>query len=375
MRPRPATACGVAACAALFLAACSGGGGYGGGIITVPTPPAHPPGLIQGVVTTLAGGASTEKDGQGSAAGFSLPYGILYDSADGNLYVVDFGGLTLRRVTLSGVVSTVAGSQTKAACGGTGASAVFEGPWDLLLANNQLYVADDGAAICTVNLSTGAVTDIAGLDATPGTTDGTGTAARFMCPSDIAYVPSLNEIFVTDGDAIRTLDLSTLQVVTRAGSINSPGHADATGPAASFNEPEGITYDSGNNTLYIADSNNNEIRAMNPTTYQVSTVAGNLTAGFADGVGSSAQFRTPWGVAYNPADGIVYIGDTLNNAVRAFNPVNGSVTTIAGNGTIGSANGTGSAASFHYPAYMAFDPGGTHMYLTDTWNGAIRVIQ
>ena len=361
----------------MYAAGCSGGASGGGGsVIIPPPPPVSPPGMIQGVVTTLAGsGALVEKDGQGSNAGFNEPYGIRYDISDGNLYVVDFPGLTTRRVTLSGAVTTIAGSGMKGACGGTGLSANFEGPWDTLVVNNLLYVADDGAAICTVDPTTGAVTDIAGMDATPGTTDGTGTGARFSCPSSVAYVPSLNELFITDGDAIRTLDLGTLQVVTRAGIIGTAGHADGTGLAASFHEPEGITYDAGNNTLYIADSNNNEIRAMNPTTYQVSTVAGSLSPGFTNGNGLAAQFNTPWGIAYDPADGIIYIADSNNNAIRSFNPANGNVSTIAGNGTTGSANGTGSSATFWYPGYIAFDPSGTHMYVTDILNGLIRVVQ
>jgi YVTN family beta-propeller protein len=186
-------------------------------------------------------------------------------------------------------------------------------------------------------------------------------------------VPSQNALFITDGDAIRTLDLATLKVVTRAGAVNAPGHADS--PGASFSEPEGITYDPADNTLYIADTSNNEIRAMNPTTYAVTTVAGNLSAGFANGTGTGAQLRTPWGITYNPADGLIYIADSGNNAIRVMDPSTNVVATIAGNGAAGSANGLGPAATFNFPGYISYGPSGNYLLVTDTLNDLIRVIQ
>jgi serine/threonine-protein kinase len=105
-------------------------------------------------------------------------------------------------------------------------------------------------------------------------------------------------------------------VSTLAGS-GAAGSANGTGTAASFNEPGGLVVDA-NGNVYVADSGNNEIRMITPAGV-VSTLAGSVTAGSANGTGTAATFNEPFGLAVD-AKGTVYVGDTFNNEIRLISP-------------------------------------------------------
>ena len=125
-----------------------------------------------------------------------------------------------------------------------------------------------------------------------------------------------------------------------------------------------------NGTVYVADSNNFRIRAINPTTRVVTTLAGS-TQGSADGTGTTAQFNLPYGVAVAPG-GTVYVAALSNHRIRAINPTTGQVTTLAGS-SAGFADGTGTTAQFNLPTGVAAAPNGT-VYVADTNNQRIRKI-
>ena len=126
-------------------------------------------------------------------------------------------------------------------------------------------------------------------------------------------------------------------VATFAGS--SQGYADGTGTAARFNILSGIVKDATGN-LFACDRDNNRIRKITPAGV-VTTFAGG-TMGFADGTGTAAQFNQPYAITID-ASGNFYVGDRINHAIRKITAA-GVVTTLAGNGTAGNQNGTGSAA-------------------------------
>ena len=176
-------------------------------------------------------------------------------------------------------------------------------------------------------------------------------------------------IYVADyyNHRIRAINPTTGQVTTLAGS--SAGFADGTGTTAQFNLPTGVAV-APNGTVYVADSNNFRIRAINPTTRVVTTLAGS-TQGSADGTGTTAQFNLPYGVAVAPG-GTVYVADTSNSRIRAINPTTGQVTTLAGS-SAGFADGTGTNAQFGYSVGVAAAPNGT-VYVADTNNQRIRKI-
>ena len=159
-------------------------------------------------------------------------------------------------------------------------------------------------------------------------------------------------------------------VSTLAGTPLSSGNANGSGAGASFDHPCGVAVD-GSGNVYVADTNNNSIRKITPAGL-VSTLAGTGLAGSANGNGASASFYGPCGVALDLA-GNVYVADASNNAIRKITPA-GMVSTLAGTpGIQGSANGLGAAASFNLPSGVAVDAAG-NVYVADSNNFTIRKI-
>ena len=170
------------------------------------------------------------------------------------------------------------------------------------------------------------------------------------------------------------MDPSTAEVTTLAGGP-IPGFDDGVGASTRFNSPISVAVGP-DGRLYVADFSNNLIRRVDPTTAEVTTLAGGGSFGpgtFADGTGSSARFNGPAGVAVAP-DGIVYVADQNNHSIRRIDPVTAEVTTLAGDGTSGFANGTGSAARFDHPTGLAIGPDGTYMSPTKEIIGSGRSI-
>jgi hypothetical protein len=214
----------------------------------------------------------------------------------------------------------------------------------------------------------GVVTTLAGSAGVSGSADGTGSAARFSSPGGVA-TDSGGNIYVTDAAAtIRKITPSGV-VTTLAGSASGRGSEVGTGSAASFNRPAGVAADSGGN-VYVADTDNSTIRKITPAGV-VTTVAGSAgLRGSADGTGSAARFNSPWGVATD-SSGNVYVADSRNDTIRKITPA-GVVTTLAGSaGFFGSEDGTGSAARFNSPWGVATDSSG-NVYVADSGNHTIR---
>jgi outer membrane protein assembly factor BamB len=133
-----------------------------------------------------------------------------------------------------------------------------------------------------------------------------------------------------------------LGIVTTLAGNGTRGFADDPGANAQFAYPAGVAV-APNGTVYVTDDDNNRIRAVNPATGAVTTLAGSGTAGFADGPSNTAQFDNPFGVTVAP-NGTIYVGDSSNHRIRAINPTTGAVTTFAGSGTAGFADGPGNTA-------------------------------
>lgn len=338
---------------------------------------------------TLAGQAANagHTDGTGSAALFNGPADIALDSA-GNAYVADSNNNTVRMVTPAGVVTTLAGQfGVSGGTDGSGTAALFNHPAGIAVdSSGNAYVADTGNnTIRKLVIATGAVTTLAGQAGVAGSADGIGTAASFNGLSGIA-VDSTGNIYVSDtlNHTIRKVNAAGA-VSTIAGTAGSSGFTNATGTAALFHGPQGLTLDSSGN-LFVADTNNNAIRKLVLATAVVSTVAGQSgTAGSADGVNSQAQFHYPSSVAVDTS-GNLYVVDTENHALREVAP-DGAVSTLAGlAGTSGSADGVGTAARFNFPTGVAVlsnfaAPAGqlpgpispTVVYVADTTNNTIRL--
>ena len=330
---------------------------------------------IEFVAGNTDGGGSA--DGTGASAGFTQVTGIVTDRA-GDSYVADPQNATVRKITSGGVVTTVAGSAgLLGSRDGVGAAARFNNPTAVAMdASGNLYVADTDNDTIRRIARDGTVTTLAGIAGSPGTDDGTGTAARFDHPQGIAVAPN-GLIYVADtgNNLIRTVD-GAGAVTTIAGqpSFGRPGlggYVDGVGRAAAFSHPVGLAIDSAG-TVYVADSDNNVLRTIGPGA-QVSTFAGSTsgTAGSADGARSNATFYAPSGIALDAAGGL-YVADTNNATVRAI--VGGNVTTLAGTARrFGSLDGTGAAARFRGPTSVGVDAAG-NVYVTDSSNVAVRKI-
>ena len=352
----------------------SGNPGYGATIRKI-TP--------TGVVTTLAGtpGVNGSADGSGAAAQFNDPSGIAVDVA-GNLYVVDPGNQNIRKITPAGVVTTLAGTTGVAFTGrtdGSGASRFGYPHYIAVDAAGNVYVTDTVGQIVRKITPTGVVTTLAGTRGVNGSADGSGAAARFNYPQGIALDMAGNLVVAdTRNQIIRKITLAG-EVTTLAGTAFATGSANGGGAAAQFNGPRGITADSAGN-LYVADRGNGTIRKITPAGV-VTTLAGTPGVfGSADGSGAAAQFFGMDGIAADTA-GNLYVADSgvsnftggIGGTIRKISP-SGVVTTLAGTpGVFGRADGSGAAAQFGRPSGIAVDTAGS-LYVTDTNNDTIRKI-
>jgi sugar lactone lactonase YvrE len=326
-----------------------------------------------GVVSTLAGlaGVSGANDGTGSNALFNQPSGIAVDSL-GTVYVADTNNHTIRAITPGGTVTTIAGlAATFGSADGTGSAARFNRPQGVAVDSaGNLYVAD-GNNHTIRKISAGAVvTTLAGLAGSAGSTNGTGSAARFAGPAGLA-VDAAGTVYVADTNNHRIRQVTALGVVTTLAGGGFPGGFDGTGTSARFNTPQDIAIDSAG-VLYVADTFSDTIRKIAPGGV-VTTLAGFYgSVGAVDGAGSNARFSFPAAVAAD-ASGNIYVADRTNQTIRKVTR-SGTVTTLAGLATmIGNTDGTGSAARFSAPQGVAVDAAGT-LYVADTNNHTIRTI-
>jgi len=275
-----------------------------------------------GVVTNLAGlaGADGSANGTGTAARFYGPRGVAVDT-NGMVYVADTLNHTIRKITPAGSVSLFAGSAgNPGTSDGTGNSAKFFNPFAVAVGTNSIvYVADTYNHTIRKITSTRVVTTLAGSPLVGGTNDGVGDAARFYYPEGIA-ADNVGNVYVADrgNHTIRKITPDR-QVTTLAGVPNSNlAFADGAGPDARFYSPFGVAVD-GSGNVYVGDYNNSLIRKITPAGV-VTTLAGTPGAsGFIDGTGASARFNTPEGIAVGK-DGTLYLADASNHAIRKGYP-------------------------------------------------------
>ena len=323
-------------------------------------------GADYGVVTTFAGsGANSDVNGTGTGASFNSPEGIVYDPFSNCFYVVGRGSTALRKVTLAGVVTTLATGMASARNG------ITVDP-----AGNIYVVQGYNTNIVNKITPAGVVTVLAGSGVC-NSIDGTGTNASFNNPYGLTCDPTGNYLYVSDctgggpgGNKIRRVTLAGAVVTTVAGT-GGAGSTDGNAlTTATFSQPQGLACDSAGN-LYINDGTN-KIRKLSLAGV-VTTVAGSGSSGGADGVGTNATFNDTRGIVVDPVTNNLYVADAGGAIVRKITPA-GVVTTIAGQAGVNSTvNGLGSDARLNLPTDITIDPAG-NLYTTDQNGHVVRKI-
>jgi sugar lactone lactonase YvrE len=260
-------------------------------------------------------------------------------------------------------VTTITGFAGSGYVDGALATAQFSAPADICSDSaGNLYIGDiSNYVVRRIDVLTGLVSTVTG--STEGFADGNLATAKFSRPGPIC-MDSNGNLFVADvmNHKIRKIDLSTGIVSTFAGSTQ--GFANGFGISAKFNEPSGICIDS-NDNLYVSEYQGSKIRKITPAR-MVTTLAGSGILGFADGVGTAAKFNAPQDLCVDNLNNI-YVIDTFNAKIRKITP-DGTVTTIAGS-TAGYQDGSALQAQFLITDSICID--NNNLYITDS-NNRIR---
>lgn len=349
------------------------GTGTGTGSPT-PTPTPSAPGFGC-VVSALAGVANTagRADGVGGNALFNGPSGLAVDTT-GLLWVADRTSNTVRTVTPTGAVTTLAGNGAAGAVDGFGTSATFNAPTGIAVdATNTAWVADTTAARIRRVTPAGWVSTFAG-SGVAASVDGVGTGAQFSQPTGIAVTRLAGPVtaFVTDVNThrVRAVAFPSAEVTTIAGT-GVAGAANGVGLGASFNTPRGLALDASETILYVSDTLNYRIRRIALATLAVTTLTPGTSTGCSDVAGT---LGLPSHIALD-ASGSLLVADAAASCfvVRRVTAA-GAVWTVAGRGAAGAAVGAGEAAAFTLPFGVAVDSstGSGAIYVSDQQSHVVR---
>ena len=333
-----------------------------------------------GTITSVAGNGTSGFTGDGgaaTAAELSYPYGAVISSS-GTLYILDQSNERVRIVNTSGIITTVAGNGSYGYTGdGAAATAAELGkPYSVAFdSSNNTYIADLWNFRIRKISATGVISTIAGNGTGGYSGDGgPATDAQIYNPSYVRFDNAGNLYFNDPGNSvIRKIDASG--TVTTVAGNGTTGYSGDGGPAtaAELSQPYGIVKDNSGN-MYIADYGNNVIRKVNAAG-NISTIAGNTLAGYTGdgGPATAAEFNLPYGLALDHS-GNLYVADENNNVIRKIDTL-GMISTFAGNGTAGYSGdgGAATAAELNTPADIVFDTHGD-MYFSDYSNSVVRKI-
>lgn len=342
-----------------------------------------------GALTLVAGNSRAGFSGDGGPAAraqLNDPKGLAFDAA-GNLYIADSRNNRVRIVDRNGVINTFAGNGSISFGGGPrtyndggpATNALLQLPSGVAVdKSGNVYIADTGDNLIRKVTTDGVINTFAG-DSYPGyfdkddnTSDNIGPDAinsEFHKPQDVA-VDSSGNVYIADtvNNVVRrvTTDgkIKTLVGDTSAGFKGDNGPAEKAGLIS----PMALAID-GSGNLYILTNGDSRIRKVD-TKNVITTVAGSGVPGFADGSGASAQFNFPTGLAVD-SSGNLYVADSLNLRIRKVS--GGNVTSVAGNGNFSYSGDNGPAlnAQLSSPAGVAADASG-NVYIADTANNVVR---
>lgn len=334
------------------------------------------------LISTIAGPGDpgAPKGGRESAASAQLigPYGVAVDR-DGTLYIAEFGGHRIRRLTTDGKISTIAGTGS-AGRGGEGVPAVsapLHTPRGIAVDSaGDLYIAESGSnRIRKVTMADGKVHTFAGTGtATYGGEGVSATTAHLHAPFDVA-VDGAGDVYIADygNHRIRKVTADG-KITTVAGTVAGLSPDGTLATAAQLKYPSAVAVDSEGN-FYIADLGNQRVRKVAKADGKIRTVAGTGAATFGgDGVqAASAPLYSPMAVAVD-STGTLYIADTSNHRIRKVS-ADGTISTLAGTGaaTFGGDGESAASAKLNSPHGLAVDCVDT-LYIGDYANNRVRKV-
>ena len=336
---------------------------------------------VAGTITTVAGGGASGSLGDGGPAtntSLSWPNGVAVD-ASGNLYIADTQHNRIRKVSPGGTITTVAGNGDWAdfyGDGGPATSASLNQPLGVAVdASGNLYIASTYNNRIRKVSAGGTITTVAGNGVEGLSGDGgPATSASLDQPAGVA-ADAFGNLYIADTENSRIRKVSVGGTITTVAGMGGRGFSGDGGPAtsASLYGPYGVAVDAFGN-LYIADTENRRIRKVS-VGGTITTVAGNGGKGFSGdgGPATSASLYTPQAVALD-ASGNLYIADLNNNRIRKVS-VGGTITTVAGDGQVRSSGdgGPATSASLHWPSGVALDLAG-NLYIADEGNNRVRKV-
>jgi sugar lactone lactonase YvrE len=324
-----------------------------------------------GVVTTIAGQPQQVgfADGAANAALFDSPQHLSYSESDGALYIADSINDAVRRLA-GGAVTTIAGQpHSVAPVDGEIDTARLVLPIGVAIASaTTLYVTDNNfSTVRSVSLN-GAVTTIAGQ---ARQTEGVSNPAGFIHPGAIAAIAGQPDtLWVTDSSdhTVRAVTQGSVSIVAGKSGVPGANYGTALAPGTDplLHSPSGVSAHG-----LVADTGNNAIARIDLTSHNMSLLSGALppdVRGFVDGSATAARFGGPSGMSDGPDD--TYVADLANHAIRKISRTDGSVTTLAGDGTFGSDDGL--APHFNHPKAVLYV--GDGVIVADTDNHAIRKV-
>ena len=335
-------------------------------------------GLLQAqIIRTVAGSSSFGDGGAAIIANLNNPTGVAIDGT-GNIYIAEYGNNVIRKVNTSGIISTVVGNYTQGygGDGGAATSANLNDPVGVALDGaGNIYIADQQNNRIRKVSTSGVISTVAGNGTSGyGGDGGAATSAILNSPSGVA-IDRVGNIYIADveNSLIRKVNTSGVISTVAGNGIQGYGGDGGVATSASLAEPSSVFVDGAGN-IYIADRSNDRIRKVS-TSGVISTVAGNGTNGYGGdgGLATSALLNSPVGIALDGA-GNMYIADNGNHVIRKVN-ANGIISTVAGNNIQGNDGDGGLAtnASMTYPNGVAVDGSG-NFYIADNTNLIIRKV-
>ncbi len=330
-----------------------------------------------GIITTVAGvagGGFAGDGGPATQASLNGPHGIAVDRS-GNLYIADYGNNRIRMVTAStGIITTIAGSNTIgfAGDGGPATKATFWFPTGIAVdSSGNVYIADTYNHVIRKISTSGMISTVAGSNQGGyGGDNGPATKAELAAPQGVTLDASGN-LYIGDTANQRIRYVNASGIITTIAGTSTTGFGGDGGLAtsATFGNPVGVAVDA-SGAVYVADLNNGRVRRF-VVGGDITTFAGTVTSVGDGGPSIQSRLDRPTSAAVDFSANL-YIADPTANRVRKVTP-SGTITTLAGNGQAGYGgdNGPSSAAILNSPNSVAVDSSG-NVYIADSGNGRIR---